>query len=234
MVNEQENLNACEAFENRRKFPRLKMNMPIIIIGPDGKKFKGLLHDISPDSAQVKLSTSKGIKMVPDMESPMEKIKSMKCTLLFDLAYSGNIAHVKLGAYPLYLSQINNGKTASGMLFSEDDLAENKKVSDFLFYQLAMSFIESEYQVENKPKKIPAIEAKEKIIEVKKLQVQKEESRNIPSELNELVLNIDHSKTDLELLKVLLYRVLNNLHTIQETARHIEERIRALEHKTLR
>jgi hypothetical protein len=120
------------------------------------------------------------------------------------------------------------------MIFSEDDLAENKKVSDFLFYQLALSYTDTECPAGNKPEKKPAVAEKGKITEMGNLQIQKIVSGNVPLELSELVLNIDHSHTDLELLKVLLFRVLSSLQTIQETARHIDERLRALEHKTLR
>lgn len=234
MKTRQKNLTAIEAFENRRKFPRLKTKLPVMIIGPDGKKFKGLLNDISPDGTQAGFSVKNKLTVKADNKSPIEKIKSMKCILLFDLAYSENIFHVRLAAYPVYISQLDDKTIVAGMIFSENDLAENKKISDFLFYQLALSFTDTEYPAGNKPEKKPAVAEKDKITEVENLQIQKVVSGNVPLELSELVLNIDHSHTDLELLKVLLFRVLSSLQTIQETARHIDERLRALEHKTLR
>ena len=230
----QKNLTAGEVFENRRKFPRLRMNLPVVIIGPDSSKIKGLLHDISPDGARVSLSSTTWINAVTEMESPVEKVKSMKCILLFDLAYDKNICHIRLGVYPVYLNRINDETTIAGMLFSEDDLTENKKVSEFLFYQLALSFIESGYQPENKTERKPVKKTKDRTKIISNLSVQKDTGRNIPAELNELILNIEHSKTDLEPLKVLLFRIMNSLHAIHETTRHIDERIRTLEHKISR
>lgn len=236
MKTRQKSLTAIEAFENRRRFPRLKMNLPAMIIGPDGKKFKGLLHDISPDGTQVRFSVKNKFIVKEDNKSPVEKIKSMKCVLLFDLTYSGNIFHIRLAAYPVYLSQIDEKTMAAGMIFSEDNLSENKKISDFLFYQFALSFMDTEHQEEIKPDKKLTSTAKAKITEVKNMLANTDEGKEKPlhPELNELLLNIDYSKTDLELLKVLLFRVLGSLQTIQEMVRHIDERIRALEHKISR
>jgi hypothetical protein len=234
MKTRQKNLTAIDAFEKRRKFPRLKTNLPVMITGPGGNKFKGILNDISPDGTQVRFHKKNRFNVENDNKSPVEKIKSMKCVLLFDLTYSENIFQVRLAAYPVYMNHLDDQTIAAGMIFSEEDLAENKKVSDFLFYQLALSFTDTDSQTGEKVEKKPEATEKENIKEVKKLRIKTVEKSNIPLELSELVLSIDHSHTDLELLKVLLFRVLGSLQTIQETARHIDERLRALEQKSSR
>lgn len=241
MKSDKKNLTASEVFENRRKFPRLKMNLPVMIIGPDGKKFKGLLYDISPDGAQVRFSAKDEIIAKSKKQSHVEKIKSMKCVLVFDLAYSENISRVKLDAYPLYSSHIDDKSISAGMVFSEADLAENKKISDFLFYQLALAFIDVDNPEETKTSTRKDDESKKTKVEEKQQNVKRTSieitgvnEKLLSPELNELILNIDHSKADFETFKVLLYRVMNSLQVIQETTRHVDERIRIIEHKLSR
>jgi hypothetical protein len=236
MKTEQKNLTASVVFENRRKFPRLRMNLPVLIIWADDNRYNGVLQDISPDGARVRLPSAKRINQLSDTESPVEKIKSMKCLLLFDLAYNENIYHIRLGAYPVYLEKAMGETVLSGMLFSEDDLSENKKVSDFLFYQLAQSFIESGRQpdIETGTKPVKKTKEKAKSAATGGLSLQNVSVKGIPAELNELILNVEHSKADLEPLKILLIRIISSLQTIQETTRHIDEKIRALEHRVSR
>ena len=55
--------------------------------------------------------------------------------------------------------------------------------------------------------------------------------RIITDELEELVLQMDYPKEQLDPLKDILNRVLNSLRVIQEITRHIDERINQIEHK---
>jgi hypothetical protein len=236
METDQDKLSTFDSFENRRKFPRLKMNMPVIITSANGEKIKGLLLDISPDGAQIRYDSKDGIRIFQQEELTGKDKKAFKCTLQFDLAYSKSITHVGIDAYPVYLRPITNDTLAAGMLFAEDVLAENKKITDFLFYQLQVSFAEIEYTKQDKIENIkePEATAQRTVVEYKKQSNNPGEDKIITRELDELILQMNSPKEHLEPFRQLLFRILSSLKTIQEIARHIEERIQILEHKISR
>ena len=225
-----------EAFDNRRKFPRLKKTLPITISGSNGEKFNGIIHDISPDGIQVRFAVSDGSRLFPDKQKAVEDVKSLKCTLQFDLAYRQSVEHVRIDAYPVYLRPVSKNILAAGMFFSDEKLSENKKISDYLFYQLRDSYTDKEYS-EKEHKETgnePEMNIQRTVIEDKKQSTETEDEKIIPDELAELILQVEYPRKNLELFKQLLYRVLTSLKVIQETTRHIDERIHLIEHKLSR
>lgn len=236
MENNQDKSSGYVSFENRRKFPRLKMNLPIIITTVNNEKIKGTLYDISPDGAQIRYASKDGIKIFQHQKLPATDINACKCTLQFDLAYSESVTHVRISACPVYLRPVTNDILASGIFFSEDNLSENKKISDFLFYQLQVSFAEIEYihQDNNENKKGPELTVQKTVLEKKHPSDNSAEEKIMPAEMEELILQMDYPKEQHELLRDLLFRVLSSLKAIHETTRHIDERINLLEHKISR
>lgn len=218
-----------DAFDNRRKFPRLKKNLPVTITGSNGEKFNGVLHDISPDGIQVRFAVSDGTRLFPDKQTTVEDAKALKCNLQFDLAYKESVSHISINAYPVYLRPVSKNILAAGMFFSDETLSENKKISDYLFYQLRDSYTDKEYVEMDHVKT-----GKETVVESKKQSTETEDEKILPDDLAELILQVEYPKANLELFKQLLYRVLTSLKVIQETTRHIDERIHIIEHKLSR
>ena len=225
-----------EAFDNRRKFPRLKKNLPVTISGSNGETFNGALHDISPDGIQVRFTVSDGTKLFPDRQTTVEDQKSLKCSLQFDLPYKQSVSHVRIDAYPVYLRPVSKNILAAGMFFSDEKLSENKKISDYLLYQLRDSYTDKEYaEKDNKePVKEPVINIQRTISNGNQQTAEPGDEKIIPDELAELILQVEYPKENLELFKQLLYRVLSSLKVIQETTRHIDERVHLIEHKLSR
>lgn len=132
---------AFRLFENRRKYPRIRVNnLPVKVTGAGGKILKATFHDISPDGAQVRYLISEGMNLFVDEKARAEEIKSVRCTIEFVLAYRGENISVKLHARPVYLRTVSQRVISTGLLFVDNDLAELKKVSDFLFYRLELSY----------------------------------------------------------------------------------------------
>ena len=225
-----------DAFDNRRKFPRLKKNLPITITGSNGERFNGVLHDISPDGIQVRFAASDGSRLFPDKQTTNEDAKALKCNLQFDLAYKESVSHIRINAFPVYLRPVSKNILAAGMFFSDEALSENKKISDYLFYQLRDSYTDKEYVVKDhvEPGKDTVMNIQGAVVESKKQSPETEQEKIIPDELAELILQVEYPKENLELFKQLLYRVLTGLKVIQETTRHIDERIHIIEHKLSR
>jgi hypothetical protein len=212
------------------------MNLPVTITGSGRNEFKGTIYDISPDSAQILYHVSDGINLFPEKETSIKDIKSLQCILHFDLAYGKTVYHVKLQAYPVYLRTVHKDTLAAGMVFSQDDPVENKKVSNFLQYQLEKSFSELEQQKKNKAAADKNTIAKNsaRTIKSKNEPHHPEVETIIPVELEELILTTNYSKKDLEIFKQLLIHVMSSLKVIMELTRHINEKINMIEHKISR
>lgn len=231
-----EKLSKYDIFENRRKFPRLKTKLAVTITGPDGVACKGVLYDLSPDGTQIRFATSDGARLFPGRKMAGKDTGSLEFGLQFDLTFDNNVHHIRINAYPVYLRTLTKKTVATGMFFSEEKLAENKKISDFIFYQLQDAYIEKEKTGENYVATVisPAGDTHRTVIKGRDQAVEADAEKNIPDGLEELILQVEYPKANLELFKQLLYRVLSSLKVIQETTRHIDERIHILEHKISR
>jgi len=230
MESPQNKLPEDKIFEKRRKFPRSMMNIPLTVTGAPGERFEATLYDLSPDGAQIRYPIENGIHLFLSKNTPIKDIKSLKCILQFNLPYKDMALKVKINAHPVYLRSISEDTLAVGMLFADDEMAENKKVSDFLFYQLELSFWDLEMQQESTTKTKPV-----KKIKRNKTKSDHHEKKTHPSfDPEELISNTGRTRTDMELLKQELTRIMDSLEVIQETTRHNDERIYILEQKLIK
>lgn len=132
---------AFRLFENRRKYPRVRVNnLPVKVTGAGGKILKATLHDISPDGAQIRYMISEGLNLFLSENARVEEIKSVKCVLEFVLAYRGEKVAIKLQARPVYIRTVSQRVMTAGLMFMDNDLPELKKVSDYLFHHLEQSY----------------------------------------------------------------------------------------------
>ena len=219
-----------EIFEKRRNFPRLQLNLPVTITGSSGNSFTGTIYNLSPDAVQLRYPVKDGLNLFPDKDTHIKDIKSLKCVLQFELVYDETAAQVVLEAYPIYLQAENEDTLSAGMYFSKINAsAETKKVHDFLFYKLETSYSELEYL---KDKISEAVTKKEDTAMPTPAQPETGETeKNIPAELENLVLTTRNANPDLEQLKHLLIHVLSSLKVIIELTRNTNERIHIIEHR---
>ena len=144
MGNTKKTSSAFRLFENRRQYPRLRLsNLPVKVTGAGGNSLKATIHDISPDGAQIRYMISDGLNLFVDEKAQVQDIKTIKFIIEFTLAYKGEKINVKLQARPVYIRTVSQRVMAAGILFMDSDLTELKKVSDYLFYQLEMSYTNS-------------------------------------------------------------------------------------------
>lgn len=209
------------------------MNLSVTVNAQNRGKFRGVISDISPDGVQMRYDTSETAKLMPGEQAGESELRSIRTTLHFDLAYSKTVAHVKIDAQPVYLRSIDDDTMTCGMFFSEANLTENKKISDFLFYQLQVSYADMELKKNDLQGIVrePAAPIHQTVIQTTKQSGNSFSESLISDELEELVLQLDYPKEQLDPLKDILNRVLNTLRVIQEITRHIDERINQIEHK---
>lgn len=225
-----------ENFENRRRFPRLDMNLSVTVIAPNREKFRGVIYDISPDGVQMRYDDSASAKLLHGKDPTEQTLRSMSTTLHFDLAFSKTVDHVKIEATPAYLRSIDDDTIACGMFFSEANLTENKKISDFIFHQLQVAYADMDLK-KNDPQITdegtrPTIH--QTVIQTTKQSDDAPTDKFISDELEELILQMDYPKEQLDPLKDIMNRILSNLKVIQEITRHIDERINLIEQKISR
>jgi hypothetical protein len=216
-----------EQFENRRRFPRLKMQLPVAVTGPDGRKIKGSIRNISPGGAQISYAPTKGKIILQPDASALDTAKSGLYTLNFDLSYEDAVARVRIGAYPVYTQSAKEDEQVCGMIFSEKKLSENKKISDFLFYQLQVSFTDLEYAKDVDPEAEDEAEdlIERTLVERARMDDASDKVAGISEELNALIVQLGHPSTHLDAIKQLLINILSILKANQEISRHINERI---------
>lgn len=223
MEKSRENRPLIESFENRRHYPRLNLDLPVAITNSGGEILNADIYNISPDGIQIRYKVNDGVDIFRDLTSSEEDFSIVNCNLEFDLEYPDKVDHIKIDAFPLYIDPVDNEEMACGMLFSDKELPENKKISDFLFFQLQASFAELEYATENSDQ--PVISARSTVVEGPGTSSISEEIKGISQELDELILLMDNSNTDTEPMRQILLQLLNRLRSNQETLRLIDERI---------
>ena len=156
-------------------------------------------------------------------------MENIKLVINFELNYKGTSIPVSLNSHPVYLRTVDDVTMAAGMLFIENELSEIKKVSDFLFFQFETSFTDSLYH----PRK--------------KHEFDNTKGKGGPQTDNNIIPGADipaehgfpepqHTNavfagSDMDYLKTEMARLTALMKVIQETTRHIDERIYILESK---
>lgn len=102
------------------------------------------------------------------------------------------------------------------MFFSEEDLAQNKKISDFLFHQLQLSFADVEQKKNGQQQT-----GEEAGAAIRQAVIQTRIESEVPTpekltadELGDLILQVDYPKAHLEPLKEIMYQVMTSLKVI--------------------
>lgn len=220
---------AYQAFEDRRNYPRLKMNASSQAIGPDGQSIAIVLYDLSPESAQIQFSIRDGKKLFPNTVTA-EEIKALQFSVLFELNYKDVTSTLNLNARPVYLRTIDDKTMASGIMFVNNKWEEMKKVSDFLFYQLESSFYDPDlvkkFISKNKTETAGGTidKGEDKAAKTPASTVTGDKSPSLK----------DKAESDLEFVKTEIIRLAASMKSIQEITRHIDEKMQILEQKISR
>lgn len=226
MKQDKENTSTYRVFENRRNYPRLKMNIPAKLTGPDGQKMDVTLYDLSPESAQIRFPVTAEPDGFLNRAIPKEEVKLLQFSVSFELSYRNDSTQVNVNAHPVYLRTVDDKALASGILFVENKWEEMKKISNYLFYQLENAFSDAEILKKFKPEEPP-----------ENLDVNNGEENNSAGN-HQSATGENHksggntrTQSDIEFLKTEMIRITAGLKTIQETTRNIDEKVLLLEKK---
>lgn len=225
---------AFRLFENRRKYPRIRVNnLPVKVTGAGGKILKATLHDISPDGAQIRYMISEGLNLFLSENARVEEIKSVKCTLEFVLGSREEKVSVKLTARPVYIRTVSQRVMTAGMMFTDNDLSELKKVSDYLFHQIEKSYSGMEGVIEAEPQEgqnakptdsdPPVLKEKESVPEAANDERGKERESQPEQPVTQ------PPKIDLESLHKEVRRLASNQKILLETIRRFDDRMLKIE-----
>lgn len=226
MKHDKEITSTYRVFEDRRNYPRLKLNRAARISAAGGQVLDVVLYDLSPESAQIRFPISAEANGFLNRAMSKEEIKSLRFSVQFELSYRSISTQVKVNAHPVYLRAVDDKALASGILFVENKWEEMKKISDYLFYQLETAFSDSELMKKFKPDDLP--ENSEKNNDEENGSAGGQESN---SGGNHNSGGNAKAQSDIEFLKTEMLRISSSLQTIQETTRQIDEKVQHLEKK---
>jgi len=225
-----------QLFERRRGFPRLIMEIPAKVTGHDGNNIDAILFDLSPDGAQIRYPVAEGKNLFSGRDSTSGKnSRKLNCLLQFRLESPGEQHTVKIHARSVYLRPVDKKMLANGLFFDQDDHDEKKKIRDYLYIQLEESFAELEKEHLQKSRIAP--EAVKKPLPETNRQDKAEEERNKKNTASKPAENLQETtsaRSDMEYLKQEMVRIQSSLKVIQETTRHIDEKLALLEQKITR
>jgi c-di-GMP-binding flagellar brake protein YcgR len=98
-----------ESFENRRKYPRLNLHIPVKVQSQNGKCVSAKLYDISPDGLQIRCDQEvagvihPGGKQIKEGEQP-------KVTVGFNLLLNGKNTEIIVRCSMCYFALLTNGE----------------------------------------------------------------------------------------------------------------------------
>ena len=206
-------------FDSRREFPRLVMNLPATITGVEGIPVAAIIHDLSPDGAQIRYRPADQKNLFSKKE--LESRETDQRDLLLNFRLQGEKqSDISVVAVPVYVHTLSKSTVAAGVFFDEKEKGARQLIKDFLYLQLEMTFMDMD-DIQDTGKKFgPVVEIKqEEVINIK--QVDDEPQKKV-------------SKPGMEGLKQEMIRIQSSLKAIQETIRHVDEKISRLEQKIAR
>lgn len=211
------------------------MKIPAKVTGHDGNTIDATLYDLSPEGAQVRYSVSEGVNLFSTGEGTSGKDSmNLQCLLQFRLELSGEQHPVKIHARSVYLRPVDKKTLASGLFFDRDDHDEKKKIRDYLYIQLAESFAEIEEEQLQKYRLGPGSVKTTPPERDREDKAKERNKKNPATEPAENLQETTSARSDMEYLKQELVRVQSSLKVIQETTRHIDEKLALLEQKIMR
>ncbi len=118
-------------FDSRREYPRLQLNIPLSLRRTDGVTIEAILHDLSPNGAQIRYTGDRA-DLLPTLQISSKDLKSLKYLLSFHLANADNTTAINIEARPVYARRLKTGETAMGMLFDCGLKKEKDKIQKLL------------------------------------------------------------------------------------------------------
>jgi len=128
-----------EHYEDKRQFPRLKLDVPALILCVGGEMVEAQVYDISPDGLQIRCSRKAALVINPGAKSVTVKDKVM-VNVIFNLPSNNKQIKVVSNVYYFTLTQDgSDNDVAFGLKFKKFDGKGAKYVEQFFVHELEPS-----------------------------------------------------------------------------------------------
>ncbi len=127
-----------EQYEEHRNYPRLKLDMPALILCVDQHLVKGHVHDISPDGLQIRSSRKDALAINPEGKQISPKDRIM-VNVVFDLPSKTGDKQIKVicNIYYFTLTHDDGDKDiAFGLKFIKFDGTCGRYVDQFFIRKM--------------------------------------------------------------------------------------------------
>ena len=122
-------------FENRRRYPRLIIEMPVALCRSDSLQVTACIYDLSPDGAQIRYD-GKSANLLFEPSLSLNKLREYTYTLKFDLLYAEKKVQIDIGVIPVYQHKIDTGLYSMGLSFDKNETDMIAVVNNYLNYEL--------------------------------------------------------------------------------------------------
>lgn len=127
-------------FETRRQYPRLKTNIAAIASSQTGVDFPVIIHDLSPEGAQITYQGNKE-KLLYEKTADFDVLKKLRVNLKFNLPYADQET-VEINTRPIHHHHLGNQMYIVGVIFDEYDIEQKNKIMEYLTYEAEPNFEE--------------------------------------------------------------------------------------------
>lgn len=127
-----------EYYEEQRNYPRLRLDVPVIILCADRQLVEGRVFDISPDGLQIRCNREAALTINPGAKqiNPMDKVM---VSTIFSLPSNAGNKQIKVISNIYYFTLINDGSeedVAFGLKFKKFDGTCGRYVDQYIMREL--------------------------------------------------------------------------------------------------
>ncbi len=127
-----------EQYEEQRKYPRLRLDVPVIILCVGQQLIEGHIYDISPDGLQIRCSREAALAINPGAKQITVQDKIM-VNVIFSLPSNTGNDQIKVISNVYYFTLTHDGSNedvAFGLKFKKFDETGGKYVENFIMHAL--------------------------------------------------------------------------------------------------
>ena len=127
-----------EQYEEQRKYPRLRLDVPVIILCVGQQLIEGHVYDISPDGIQIRCSREAALAINPGAKQITVQDKIM-VNVIFSLPSNTGNDQIKVISTVYYFTLTQDGSNedvAFGLKFKKFDGTSGRYVEQFIMHAL--------------------------------------------------------------------------------------------------
>jgi PilZ domain-containing protein len=125
-------------YEEQRKYPRLRLDVPVIILCVGQQLIEGRIYDISPDGLQIRCNREAALAINPGAKQISVQDKIM-VNVIFSLPSNTGNKQIKVISNVYYFTLTQDGSdkdVAFGLQFKKFDGTGDRYVENFIMHAL--------------------------------------------------------------------------------------------------